>query len=281
MRAYLELHEVRERSEALRAALDDLLSRPRVAARPSARQWQFLRQCLGRLLDGAAPSESSADLERVRALQYRFEVQSRLRRFYLEPGRPISYVFELANRKRALRDGLIDDDYPSVSGYVLLVSPARPEIEPYGKTREAAEYLIRLVQDAAQAELAVYRALPKVELSPLSALFVKDGPAYLRVRNLAEEHARKGRTISVPEFNPSTMRAMAARLIERTDTSATVRTQEYWYLRWWSVTNARYEYVYQETNFQRYLLVCRDGQWLVDSNVYPQPRATTPNRRRR
>jgi hypothetical protein len=276
MTPYLSWSEVRARRDEIRAAFERLLSSPRVAARPTSRQWEFLRACFERLVD---TSMEEVPVEPRKAAQYRFEIEKRLKRYYRSAGPALAFVFLLADRGSALRQELIDEDYPANAGYALLVSHARPEAVAAPSELELREYLVRLVEDAARAEFAAYAGAPTVSLASLDALFVPDGPAYRRIRNVVEQHARRGWTIRYPEYNPSTMRVLGVRVGEVSETQATVFTEEYWYLRWWSETEARYAYVYNETNHQRYILTRIDGRWLVDTNVYPPPRATTAARR--
>ena len=269
MTPYLSWSEVRARGDEIRAAFARLLSSPRVAARPTSRQWAFLRACFERLMD---PSAEEVSMEPRKAAQYRLEVEKRLRRYYRSAGPALAFVFLLADRGSAVRQDLVGEDYPSSSGYVLLVSHARPEVVAAPSELELREYLVRLVEDAARAEFAAYVSTPEVSLSSLDGIFVHDGPAYRRIRNVVEQHARRGWTIRYPEYNPSTMRVLSVRVGDVSETQATVFTEEYWYLRWWSEVEARYAYVYNETNRQRYILTRVDSRWLVDTNVYPPPR---------
>jgi len=276
MAEYFTIDEVRQHARELGTAFIDLLSRPRVAARPKSRQWQFLRQCLDQLLGGKVVT---GDLSRRQATQYKFEVEERLRQFYLSPGKPVPFVFRLMDQQEALRLMLVDEVYPSFLGYVLLISAARPELVPTTQPHELREHLASVVDRAAHAEFEVYKRIPQIDLSPLEGLYVINGPAYRRIENLARQHADKNRVISKPEYNPSTMRVIKVRVLEMSRTRATVRTQEYWYLRWWSPKDKDYVRVYQETNYQRYGLVLTDGRWLVETNEYPQPRSASPVRK--
>lgn len=276
MTPYLSWSEVRAGSEEIRAAFEGLLRSPRLAARPASRQWVFLRACFARLMD---PSAEEAFVEPRKAAQYKLEVEKRLRRYYRSAGPALAFVFLLMDRGSALRQDFVDENYPSSSGYVLLVSHARPEVVAAPSELELKEYLVRLVEDAARAEFAAYAATPEVRLSSLDGIFVHDGPAYRRIWNVVEQRSLARWTIRYPEYNPSTMRVLSIRVGDVSETQATVFTEEYWYLRWWSEAEARYAYIYNETNHQRYILTRVDGQWLVDTNIYPPPRATTAARR--
>lgn len=264
MPEYLTLREVRHRGKVIRAAFDDLLRRPSVVQRPRSRQWVFFRACLDTLLKGSAAVACS----RQAAVQYKFEIQDRLTRFFLSEGQPIPYVFELLDRKRALALELVPESYPSTLGYVLMVGPARPEQFPRGRSHEVREHVVSVVTDAAHAEFMAYRAL---SLDPLERYFVIGGPAYQRIQNVVERHKKKQRTLCEPPYNPSTMRVKRVKVLEMSRASAYVRTQEYWYLRWWSLADTDYVNIYDRTNYQRYVVVRVGGEWRVQSNEYPQP----------
>ena len=278
MSPYLSLNEVGAHSDEIRAALEKLLASPRLAARRASQQWLFLRGCFERLMN---PVAEEVHVEARKAAQYKFEIEKRLARYYQTAGPTLAFVFLLMDRDTAVRQELIDEDYPSNSGYALLVSHARPEMVSPQPERELQEYFVRLIEDAARAEFAAYAAAPEVRLSSLDGVFVSDGPAYRRIRNVVEQRSSAGWTIRYPEYNPSTMRVLSVRVGEITDTEATVFTQEYWYLRWWSLAESRYTYIYNETNHQRYVLMRIGGRWLVDTNIYPPPRATAMRSRPR
>jgi hypothetical protein len=196
-------------------------------------------------------------------------------------GRPFPFVFTLMDHKRAKYSFGMHDDYPDVQGYVLLVGPARPELTQMAPSRALRQHLCSVVVNAAYAEFSVYRKCPEVDLSPLGAWFVVDGPAYRRIRNIAESHQKQRRTLTEPPYNPSMMQVLKVKADRMTGDRAIVRTQEYWYLRWWSLAKEGYEYVYNDTNHQRYDLTYQEGRWLVDSNAYPPPRAIALMRRPR
>lgn len=271
MALYLSLCEVGARADEVRAAFEKLLASPRLSARRASQQWRFLRGCFERLLD---PTVEEMHVEARKAAQYKFEIEKRLARYYQAAGPALVFVFLLMDRAVAVREDLIDEDYPSSSGYALLVSHAHLRAALSADKRELQEYFVRLIEDAARAEFAAYAAVPEVRLASLDGVFVPNGPAYRRIRNVVEQNALKGWTIRHPEYNPSTMRVLSVRVGEVTDTQATMFTEEYWYLRWWSMPESRYAYIYNETNHQRYVLTRVGARWLIDANIYPPPRAT-------
>ncbi|HET8671582.1 MAG TPA: hypothetical protein VFM05_13405, partial [Candidatus Saccharimonadales bacterium] len=65
---------------------------------------------------------------------------------------------------------------------------------------------------------------------------------------------------------------------ELSPNSAKIRTEEYWYLRWWSIEKKKYAYIYNEMNRQMYFVVKRGDRWLVRDNFYPKTKTSTPLR---
>jgi hypothetical protein len=276
MAEYWSLDEVRGRRDEIRGAVERLLSWRSLVLRPRSRQWLFFRQTIDMLFGDEV---ASCWLTRQQATQYKYEVENRLRDLYLKPGRPVPLLFRLMDRQQAMALGLIDEAYPSVLDYVMLIGPPRAEVVPPVCTDVLRDFLPSVIDRAAQAEFAVYKSVPVVDFTPLNGLFVINGPAYRRVQNTAEEHSKKNWTLMKPPYNPSTMRIIKVKLMELSEQRAYLRSHEYWYLRWWSQSSGKYVYVYQETNYQRYWLICQDGTWLVEANEYPQPRSTTPRRK--
>jgi hypothetical protein len=153
--------------------------------------------------------------------------------------------------------------------------PVRP------KDHETREYLERVVAEAAAAEWSVYKKLPEVDLLPLEGWILPDGGSYKRIKHLAERHHERKWTLASPFNNPSTYRLMDARVVKLSSDEAWVRTTEYWYLRWWSVSARDYADVdYRETNPQKHVIVRRGQLWLIDDTIYPPPRTITPHRKK-
>lgn len=277
MTGYLSVHDLLGQREQLRGEFDRLLARRSVVHRPRSRQWSFFRHCF-EVTTGHARGDFACS--KAQALQYKFEVEDRLQRYYLSRGEAMPYLFRLMHRAKALEHGFVDDEYPTANEYVLLVAAncgATPKFDP----RETRDVIERVVIDAIDAEWTVYRSLPDMNLVPLDGVFLDDGAAYQRIRHLAERHHERRWTIRRPDRNPSTKRVLELRVLKLTETEAWVRTKEYWYLRWFSEKTNDYAQVdYRETNRQKYVLVNCNGSWLVQDNIYPPPRAQTPHRKR-
>jgi hypothetical protein len=272
--AVLGLEQVHAQRVEISEDFNALLARPAIAARPNAKQWKFVRHCFEALMNDKG---SDFPGDKAKITQYRFEVEDRLSRFYARSGPPVRYMFSLRHAVRSIREGVVDERYPQCNGYILLVSDVRADHErtPLGETRSLLE---RTVADAIDAEFTVYRALPKIDLSPLDRVYIKDGPAYKRIHHLAEQHHRKRWTIA-NHNNPSTRRLIAIKKIEVRGDEAVVRTEEYWYLRWWSLSKKKNVEVYNTVNFQTYFLVKKGDSWFVDHNIYPPRRASAARRK--
>ena len=76
--------------------------------------------------------------------------------------------------------------------------------------------------------------------------------------------------------NPSTKQLLAIDVKEIRGNEAVVRTTEYWYLRWWSTVEQRYRCPYRETDRHTYVLVNTSNGYVVDENIRPAPRSSTP-----
>lgn len=206
------------------------------------------------------------------AAQYKLEVSNRLRQYYRLPGDPLRFIFTLAHRSD--RQRVPDDDYPNSHGYCLLVTR---NVADLVDTTETEILLERVIADAVDAEWAAYLKLPQINLDLLEDRFDPNGSAYKRIRMLVDSHHRKHWTIS-NTGNPSTRRLLKTKVMELSGDSAQVRTQEYWYLRWWSLETRKYVHVYNELNYQVYFLAKQGDRWLVSDNFYPKTKTSTPLR---
>lgn len=280
---YLQLDDIRDRAEEIRVTLDSLLAARVMVVRRGALQWVFLRDCLERLLTGDNLSTFDGLLP-IRVAQYKFEIEDRLRRYYLHPGKQVDYVFRVVHASKLNLYGL-DETYPSLAGYCLLVRNLTVD-RAMGEAVDAENtklYLERVVAEANDAEFRAYAALPEIRAEELVRWFCTGSPAYNEIRNILERHNKKKWVIS-NQFNPSTKRIQQIKVKKIGPDEAMVDTMEYWYLRWWDELEGSYVYSYRESNRQMYVLR-RDGdEWKVYENLRGQPRTSTPyrwNRRQR
>lgn len=273
---FLTLAEARERAAEIRASFDALMDIPSVVVRKNSAQWRYFRLCLERTL--GAPGEALA-WSPLQIAQYKFEIEDKLRRLYLRGGQPFAFVFRLVSRRDASREHLVDDDdYPETGGYYLLVRDRGEAADlPPSTVAISRAQIEMVVAECIDAEFDAYRALPAIDEPKLLRWFAADGPAYRDLIHTLSQMARRAWILTNPQ-NPSTKRLMAIKVAAILDGRAVVRTTEYWYLRWWGTIEGKYRYPYRETNRQTYILTQRGADWLVQENIRPAPRSSTPHR---
>jgi hypothetical protein len=119
--------------------------------------------------------------------------------------------------------------------------------------------------------------LPLIEEEKLLRWFARDGPAYRDVIHTLTRIAQRGWTLTNFQ-NPSTKRVITVQVKTLQDGKATVKTTEYWYLRWWSPIEGKYRYPSRETSHNTYFLVQAGDEWLVEEHILPPPLSSTPHR---
>jgi hypothetical protein len=276
---YLSHNEIVARHNHIEDALELLLRSPSLVGKPNARQWAFLRASLQRIFEPSELSEFD-HLSAVQAAQFKFEVEDKLRRFYLRPGEQVDYVFRLLHAS-AISSYLPDavGAYPSLAGYCLLVRDiGHDRLVPTTDDLGALSlFLERVVSDANDAEFRAYARLPEIDQEDLCKCFFTGSPAKREVMNVLTRHRKKGWVIS-NSLNPSTKRLMDVRVKKIERDEAVVATTEYWYLRWWNTNEGAYVYSYRETNRQTYVLRKDGDAWKVFENLRAMPRTSVPYR---
>ena len=276
---YLTLEQLRARRSVILDEIEALLSTAPLVGRPRAAQWTFLKACLAVALGDQPPSDFDPP-DRVRSAQLKFEVEERLRRYYLHPGRKVTLVLHLVHVSRLERAG-VAHGYPAFASYALLATDADATRWSEGGAK-LRDYLERIVAEAIDDEFEAFRSLPRVRRKLLCRRFVEHGPAFRQVVTYLEGLKRRGWVISEPPTNPSTKRLMSVRVTGTDADTAHVKTEEYWYLYYWDPRRTRYVHPYRERNRQEYVLRrCEDGEWRVLDNIYPAPRTTSWARRRK
>lgn len=279
---FLNQTELTEKAQIIRDELTSLLTNRSVVGRPSSHQWRFFAACVNRALGDQSPTEFDTT-DRIRAAQWKFEVEDRLGRFYRRAGKPVKFVFLMTHVSCLERlIGAIDTpDFPCLAGYTVLVRDISADGDSsLLEDSELRAYLERVVAEACDAEFAAYAALPSPDLTQLDQWFIKGSPAYNEIAGVIQAHSRRGWNISNP-YNPSHKRIQHIQAKALCATEATVYTLEHWYLRWWSVHDESYSFTYRETNRQTYVLRPDADGWKVFQNLRPLPRSGAPGRRPR
>jgi len=279
---YLDSLQILERKETIKKAFENLVGSGYLICRARSKQWRFFRACLETLFNGKA-EEEFANLSKVAAAQYKFEVENKLRLFYQRPGTKHDFVFALVHVKHLSLYGLDVENYPVLADYCLLVREMSEGSDDERITRrELFDYIERVVVEGMMSEYRAYLSLPDIDIADLHKWFVDDGPAMREIKNVLEGVAARGWHLHNP-MNPSTYRLLSIVVKKVTDEEAEVSTKEYWYLRWWDEYKKKYAYPYRETSQQHYILKKIKNNWLIFQNLRPAPRTSQPlrwNRRR-
>jgi len=215
--------------------------------------------------------------------QIKFEAESKLKQYYLRPGKKINYVFKLIHRNNINNIFLEDaDGYPNIGGYSVLIRDTSNEINHNHNLTEkdVKEYIERVVSEAVDTEFEAYKTLPQmIDNELLNNWFFPFGPAKKEIVNLLTRHIERGWTLN-NLMNPSTKRILSIKVKDITKNEIFVSTTEYWYLRWWDSKKNTYAFPYRETNRQKYVLRKDNGIWKVYEVIRPSPRTSIPHRRR-
>lgn len=279
---FLSAEEILEKRDEIKESFDDLLKIKALVGKTGAAQWKFFQACFKALVfSGKTTAPIFKNMAPTQAAQLKFEVEDRLRRFYLRPGKPHRFIFAIVHVSH-LNRFVLDDikSYPSFFNYCILIRE-HSEIASTGAvstTLEMKAFLERVVTESIDAEFRAYAALPEIRVEELKKWFYPDSPAIKEITDILSRHKDRKWIISNP-VNPSTKRLLRIK-IQRLDLKECfVHTTEYWYLRWWDVKKNAYSYPYRETNTQVYILRKNEGTWKVYQNLRPSPRTSTPHRR--
>ncbi len=128
--------------------------------------------------------------------------------------------------------------------------------------------LASVVTNANKAEFGAYKLLPHIKTATLLKYLEETGTAYKRIYNILVRHKKRGWVINNDD-NPSGYQ-MNKLWIERfSEKEAIIKTEEYWYLRWFEVATGKYRNIYNEQNTQTWTLIFKSGTWKVVSTYYP------------
>lgn len=277
---YLHLEEISAHRQRIQIALDKLLQTKSIVGKPHAKQWRFFYAIAHRLLSPDLPSEFD-NLSSVQAAQFKFEIEDKLRYFYVRAGSSIDYVFTIFHKSELQRYGIESPDkYPCISGYCLLVRDMAGDYEKSADEYNLPLYLERVVTESIDAEFHAYMSLPEINMDKLKNWFITDSPAMKEIMNVLTRHKQRGWIITNP-WNPSTRRLLNIKVKEIKNDAAFVNTLEYWYLRWYDQAEDKYVHPYRVTNHQMYILNREQGVWKVFENLRSLPRSSNIMQRSR
>ena len=253
---YLSLKTIRSLKDNIKHEMESLISNKALITKPHSLQWLFFNDCLNKLFNPRFNSEF-IKLPSVRTAQFKFEVEDKLRRFYLRPGRDIKFVFKIIHKKE-LKTIYFDEPkkYPDVGGYSILIRDTSKEINAIYSLTESdiKDYIERVVAEAIEMEFQAYLTLPEIiEDEELNKCYCQSCPAKREIMHVILRHKERGWVIT-NWMNPSTYRVISMKVKKIDKNEIFVFTLEYWYLRWWNTRNNSYTYPYRETLKQQYIL---------------------------
>ena len=130
-----------------------------------------------------------------------------------------------------------------------------------------------VVRKSLKIELESYKLIPNSQaaLLLLDEVFEVNSPAKKRIEEIITNHATRKWTLT-NDNNPSTNDLITIDFEKIINDRAYVRTEEYWYLKWFDLNIQDYIYEYNNTNSQIYILdrVGNDYKnWKIETNFYP------------
>lgn len=134
-----------------------------------------------------------------------------------------------------------------------------------------------LIETALQAEIGLYKSVPKVEnsLEALENLMCKNGNAYQNLYKIIQRVL--SRTWTMKDLhNPSYCELLDFTIERKKGNRVFVKTMEHWFLKWFSATTGELAYIYENTNEQLYIVEYREDKWIIISNIYSSPNSTAP-----
>ena len=279
---YLSIKEIVSLKKDINHELDLLLSNKSAVTKPNSLQWLFFVDCISTLFIPRANSKFNS-LTNSNKAQLKYEIENKLKNFYLRPGRKIDFVFQMIHKKE-LKNIFYEeaDSYPCIGEYAVLVRNTSKEISANnGLTeKDIKEYIERVVAQAVDTEFEAYQTLPKIiEEELLNSWFCPNGPAKKEIMHVLNRHVERGWVLISP-MNPSTKRILSIKVKDIKKREIFVSTMEYWYLRWWDTKKNSYAFPYRETNRQQYILRKDNGIWKVYETIRPAPRTSIPHRRK-
>lgn len=131
------------------------------------------------------------------------------------------------------------------------------------------EAILKVVFDGLQNEFELYKAIPTIQkrVELLAQTYCPETSAYKKIIDLAQRNQQQGWVLS-NEGNPSYFKIIDAFILDLKVDQAHIQTKEYWLLMWYDPKTMDYAYEYQKENDQTYVLVLKNGKWLIETNEY-------------
>ena len=192
---YLSIKEIVSLKKDINHELDLLLSNKSAVTKPNSLQWLFFVDCINTLFIPHSNSKFNS-LTNSNKAQLKFEIEKKLRNFYLRPGRKIDFVFQMIHKKELKNIFYNDaDSYPHIGEYAVLVRDTSKEVsQNNGLTeKDVKEYIERVITEAVETEFEAYQTLPKIiEDDLLNSWYCPFGPAKKEIMHILVRHRERG-----------------------------------------------------------------------------------------
>ena len=148
--------------------------------------------CLNRTLGGSNHEWPVGGTQQL--AQLKFEVEAKLRRFYLQLGMPVDFVFALVHKRdRESGHTALGPKYPDTAGYYVLVRDRRGDaVDALFSPAELRTYLESVIATSIDTEFGAYLALPDIDERPLLQSFQREGGAYRDLMHTLTQLKKRG-----------------------------------------------------------------------------------------
>jgi len=148
---------------------------------------------------------------------------------------------------------------------------------PIDVSQEEQKHILSIVQQAVTLEFEVFQSIPRIEnqLQQFSTYVSIEGTAYEKVKQIAQRQIERGWIIN-NHLNPSHFDLLELKISKVEGNTAYVKTEEYWFLKWFDPAGKSYAYLYDNQNTQLYVLKKKNDQWKIFTNIYSTNIKRTP-----
>ena len=130
--------------------------------------------------------------------------------------------------------------------------------------------LIKTIEQSVNYQFSAFKSIPNYQayIDSLELVYHKEGPAYKEILNILEGQSERNWIIN-NKRNASIAKLLSLKIDSVNNKQAHISTTEHWRLDWFNPAAQRYEYKYEATNEQQYLLTKGTSDtWKILQNSY-------------
>jgi len=128
------------------------------------------------------------------------------------------------------------------------------------------EQILQIVKDGINQEFITYTKLPSFNTDNLKKIFPENSGAFKRIEEIVHVKNEANEIIS-NKYNSSTFEILSIRLVDFSDKTAKVETEEFWTLCWWNQKMKQYVQRFKSKAEHIYILKKENGQWTIKTNA--------------